>query len=265
MIRITCPECINRAKALGFAVPANQAGECLNWMSRKERKGEYILARNTTAKLDQEWRQAIPDRKRPAIWKPEHKFSIRENYGHVEIVNSDLSKAPNVRLCSDNEHLTLDGPGAMAHIDNDAEAVSARDEKDRLAEIEKATKEALDKEMDNYCDQIAAGLAALGFNVNTNKGFMANYATRISFSADDAAKILEILGTPAPRRAVDPMPIWEVRYGETPENDDDPLILGARTESAVRAYMMSRYCDERREDGPSIPLKPEKLWIKKAQ
>ena len=264
---ITCPECLEKAKA--FAVGAAFAKETLN--VPKDNRDGFITARGTKANLAKEWRQKRRNHKRPAIWKPDHDIVVTggdtyahtssTNVQHIAFRNRDHAHADVVLLCDAPEQLTLIGPGAEAHIAADAEVVAARDAKESFEAFTKARKEATAREVDAYCKQLKAAFAALGFKVYASGGLMSDHATRISLAPDDAAKILDALGATTARRPVDPMPVWSVRYGVEPDEDKDPLLLGARNEAAVRAYMMAKYCDEHRDDGPNVPLVPEKLHI----
>jgi len=272
MPRITCPDCLARAK--GFLVPLELAKEG-NHLVGKDRDG-FILARDTIAELTEPWRQERVGGKRPAIWKPDHELSVFFNDSlrmsghsqpvwHVVLRNRDNGLAQHVHLCDAPSQISLAGPGAEAHIAADRDAVAERAAKEHFDAFTTARKDATVRELDAYCKQLKAAFAALGFDVAASGGLMNRHAASIQIKPDDAAKLLEALGAPMAPRPIDPMPVWCVRYGVKPEDDTDPLVLGARNEAAVRAYMLANYCDERRDDGPNVPLVPEKLHIERIE
>lgn len=264
MIRVTCPKCIEKAKK--FLLKAGLSADCLHW--DKKGRDDLIVARDTKVKLREQWRQERHNRKRPAIWKPEHRIKLiegdqssfysRSSIVHLCVRNTEHSSAQLVLWCEAPDCFTLTGPGAEAQIAADAEAVAARDAREHYAEYEKAQKEANSREIHGYCQQIEAAFSALGYDVSAHGGLVSHHANRISIDADTAGMIVAALGGLAPNRPIDPMPVWRVRYGE---DDYDPMLLGARTEAGVRAHMMANYCDERRDDGPNVPLDPTKLHI----
>ena len=269
MIRVTCPECI--AKAEGFLLKAGLSADCLNW--QKDSRGNLILARDTTVELRGKWRQERRNHKRPAIWTPNHRIKLfdadqytsyssnRPTVWHLAVRNLDHNTAEHVLWCKAPEEFSLAGPGAEAQIAADAEAVAARDAKEHYAAFEQARVEAQKTETDGFCKQIKAAFKALGFDVSASADFTRRRASGINISPEDAAKIVAALGGIAPTRPVEPMPVWSVRYGENPGDDKEPMLVGARTEAGVRAHMLANYCDERRDDGPNVPLDPAKLHI----
>jgi len=265
MIKINCPECIKKAE--GYLLKAGLSADCLNW--RKEGRGDLILARDTSVVLNETWRQERRNHKRPAIWKQDHTIKLfmadqytyhgsRNNINHLAVRNLDHNGAQHVLWCEAPDCFALTGPGAEEQIAADAEAVAARDAKEHREAFEKASNEANSRELHVYCQQIKEAFDALGIEVSASGGLTSDLSSRISISAENAAKIVAALGGIAPPRPIEPMPVWRVRYGE---DDYDPLLLGARTEAGVRAYMLAHYCDERRDDGPNVPLDPAKLYI----
>ena len=261
LIQVTCPACIERAA--GFLVPASKNAECLRWS--KEDRGVLTLARGTLPFLSQDWRQRSTSGKRVAVWRVEHNISCAATDAyyddrtshHIAIRNPQHGRSDRVWLCNAPDQIALGGPGASAHIAADAEAISARDSKERFDEVSKAREDARSREAAAFCAQIVAAFAALGFKVSAGGGFMGHHFDSISLDPDDAAKIIDAMGGAAPRKQVDPMPVWSVHYGD----DKDPMLLGARTEAGAKAWMMSHYCDERRDEGDNVPLDPDKLHI----
>jgi hypothetical protein len=268
MIRINCPECIKKAE--GFLLKAGLSADCLHW--QKDSRGDLILARDTTVVLDGTWRQERRHHKRPAIWKESHRIKLvdadqhtyhgsRTAIWHLAVRNFDHQQANLVLWCDAPDCFSLAGPGAEAQIAADAEAVAARNAKEHYAAFEAARTEANKTETDGFCRQLQAAFQALGFDVSARSDFTRRRASGISMSPENAAKIVAALGGIAPPRPVEPMPVWSVRYGENPDDDKEPMLVGARTEAAVRAHMLANYCDERRDDGPNVPLDPAKLHI----
>jgi hypothetical protein len=267
---VNCPHCLERAE--GFVVPMALAKEFVH-ASKKDRADRLILARGTKAELARDWRQKRHGKRRPVIWKPEHDIIVtsfdawhnHESVHHAAFRNRDRGQAHPVALCEAPELFTLIGPGAEAHIAADAEVIAARDAKEHYEAFDTARKEGTSRELDGYCKQLRAAFAALGFDVTAGGSLFSRTGdtSYINLKPDDAATIIEALGGTVARRAVDPMPVWSVRYAAEPDEDKDPLLLGARNEAAVVAHMMKNYCDERREEGPNVPLKREKIHIQR--
>jgi hypothetical protein len=261
MFQITCPECIKKAE--GFLLKAGLSADCLNWT--QDSLSEWIVARDTTVVLNDTWRQERLHHKRPAIWRPDHRiklyYSDNRDAIHLTVINFDQSKSIPVLWCASPEVFALAGPGAEAQIIADAEAVAARDAKEHYAAFEAARLEAQKTETDMISKQLQTAFAALGYDVSTLAHFYNRRASGISISPDEAAKIVAALGGIAPSQPVDPMPVWSVRYGENPDDDDSPLLIGARTEAAVRAHVLGKYYEKGHEDDSHVPLDPAKLHI----
>ena len=244
---VTCEAC--RARAAGFLVPGKQAEECL----RRDDKEGVILARDTTALIESDWRQEEQrhNRKpRRAIWRRRHALTaMTVSFGmdpvHIWVSNPDNTRAQAVYLCKAPEQLVLTGPGAEAHIEADADKLARyaaeRDQESRQRAVEAAQR----IEWDAYGERLRAALEALGFKVSHTSGRDPIFGPAgITFRLDDAARIVEALGGDIARPHDDPMPLWQVSY-----KGEDFAYVAGRTEAAVRAYVLDKYRSSDERDG----------------
>jgi hypothetical protein len=243
---VTCEAC--RARAAGFLVPSKQAKECL----RRDDTGD-ILARETTALVQREWRQEVPrygKETRQAIWRRKHVLDVAsasfgEDPVHLWVSNPDNSRAHSLLLCKAPEQLVLAGPGAKAHIEADANEIARyaaeQDEKAR----DKALKDAMQAERGAYGRQLKTALESLGFDVSYASGRDPLLGRAgITFGLDGAARVVEALGGMVARPDDAPMPLWQVSY-----DGEDFAYVAGRTEAAVRAYVLDKYRSSDERDG----------------
>jgi hypothetical protein len=255
----------------GFLVPATKAEECLNWKDSDPDRAGDILARGTKVFLANSYRQVLPSRSngdhpRPVIWKPLHRMSLfamdagAKTVTHVFISNNTRGKARPITLCKAHEDFSLTGPGAEAHIEEDANAIATRAaEKDS-----KARKEAREKaekiERISYGNRLKAAFEAMGFDVNFDSGYgpFSNKPS-IGLSLSDAARIIEALGGDIARPDDAEMPLWQISY-----NGEDFTFIGGRTEAAARSYVLKTYRTSAEDGEEGKLLDPRKLAVRPA-
>jgi hypothetical protein len=158
---VTCPECIEKAKA--FLVPAEKDLQGAKFFEFKTPKiPTYVLARNTKAMVTKPWRQELwtthQTKTRIAIWRPKHniqphcystntKDQTKPHIYPLKISNNDNQRSHPIEYCKATEQITLYGPGFEAHIkENESLIKREKDEyEQRLKEL--ARKEQLQKQL----------------------------------------------------------------------------------------------------------------------
>jgi hypothetical protein len=287
-----CPECLARAEA--FLVPEKQDARCVEHVRfRDDEKLEgYVLARDTSAELEPKatFRQKPWHGERVVVWKPDHRLRVevstwdrwsddkppvRIYEKHLRVENRDAKRGHGELLCKLPETFKLVGPGAQDHIEADAPKVAALNGKVDLKARTKERERAASAEAEAYGQQLVSVLKTLGIEATSSGsagGFLYSDDQprkpedfRVSVSLKVAARVAEALGGTVARPPTEPMPLWKVWYGETKEEDKEPLYVAARTRQAVIVHMTGKYCHERRPgDEPNVPLKPELLTIEEA-
>jgi hypothetical protein len=277
-----CEECQRRAA--GFLVPATEDARCMQHWTKKDRKGAFVLARETGAQLEEKetFRQAPISGKRTVIWKPEHRLGVDTDtlggyHGdpyvhHITVRNRDSSRSHRELICRLPETFELTGPGAEAHAQADAIAVAAVLAKEDLKKRDEVRLAAAAAEAEAFGEQIASVLKTLGIEVKSYAGRYSRFPgddsptkpehMSISMSHKVAAQVAEALGGTIARPPAEPIPLWYVLYDD--DRFDQGCYVCARTEAGVIAHMVKHYVHEVREDGNHIPLKPALLIIKTA-
>lgn len=162
----------------------------------EDKEQKFVIARGTTLKLTEDWKQENENWKTKSIktahWKKDHSIRMYAEDGQVRIYNRDNQRAESTTLCKLPEDIyTIEGPGAKAHEEEDRVRILEMQLKEETKKRKEAEAQAAEERDNRTAEKLKARFKDLELEgVSVHRPFHSNHASGIHLTFEAAEIIL---------------------------------------------------------------------------